>query len=65
MCFFCLGEITDFISFYTLPSTVMHHQTHKTLKAAYAFYNVALKTNLEQLMQVCVLVAVGHWEAAF
>ena len=49
---FCSGVITDFISFYTLPSTVMHHPTHKTLKAAYAYYNVALNTPLEQLMQV-------------
>jgi len=51
------GEITDFISFYTLPSTVVHHQTHKTLKAAYAFYNVALKTPLEQLMQDALILA--------
>jgi len=51
------GEITDFISFYTLPSTVMHHTTHKTLKAAYAFYNIALKTPMEQLMQDALILA--------
>lgn len=51
------GVITDFISFYTLPSTVMHHPTHKTLKAAYAYYNVALNTPLEQLMQDALILA--------
>jgi len=51
------GEITDFISFYTLPSTVMHHPTHKTLKAAYAFYNVPMKTPIEQLMQDALILA--------
>lgn len=51
------GEITDFVSFYTLPSTVMHHPTHKTLKAAYAFYNIALKTPMEQLMQDALILA--------
>lgn len=51
------GEITDFISFYTLPSTVMHHPSHKTIKAAYAFYNVALKTPMESLMQDALIMA--------
>ncbi|XP_060533019.1 glycylpeptide N-tetradecanoyltransferase [Cylas formicarius] len=34
------GRITDFVSYYTLPSSVMHHPVHKSLKAAYSFYNV-------------------------
>jgi len=45
------GEITDFVSYYTLPSTVMHHPVHKTLKAAYSFYNVSSKTPWVDLMQ--------------
>ena len=32
--------IVAFCSFYTLPSTVMHHPTHKSVKAAYSYYNV-------------------------
>lgn len=35
------GQITDMASFYTLPSTVMQHHTHKCIKAAFSFYNVA------------------------
>ncbi|ORZ20164.1 glycylpeptide N-tetradecanoyltransferase 2 [Lobosporangium transversale] len=31
-------EITDFFSFYSLPSTVINHTTHSTLNAAYCFY---------------------------
>ncbi|XP_049844799.1 glycylpeptide N-tetradecanoyltransferase 2-like [Schistocerca gregaria] len=44
------NKITDFVSFYTLPSTVMHHPLHKTLKAAYSFYNVSTKTPWVELM---------------
>ena len=36
--------ITDMVSFYTLPSTVMSHPTHNKLKAAYSFYNVSTVT---------------------
>ncbi|KAI1283715.1 Glycylpeptide N-tetradecanoyltransferase 2 [Halotydeus destructor] len=35
------GDIKGFTSYYTLPSTVMHHSTYKNIKAAYSFYNVA------------------------
>jgi len=51
------GEITDFVSFYTLPSTVMHHPVHKTLKAAYAFYNVSTRTPWIELMQDALIAA--------
>ncbi|XP_032823135.1 glycylpeptide N-tetradecanoyltransferase 2 isoform X1 [Petromyzon marinus] len=50
-------EITDFLSFYTLPSTVMHHAVHKTLKAAYSFYNVHTKTPLLELMNDALVLA--------
>ncbi|CAH3134442.1 unnamed protein product, partial [Porites lobata] len=51
------GKVTDMISFYTLPSTVMHHPTHKQLKAAYSFYNVSEKTPLVDLMQDALILA--------
>lgn len=51
------GTITDFVSFYTLPSTVMHHPQHKTLKAAYSFYNVSTRTPWIDLMQDALIVA--------
>ncbi|XP_026282999.1 glycylpeptide N-tetradecanoyltransferase 1 [Frankliniella occidentalis] len=50
-------ELTDFVSFYTLPSTVMHHPVHKTLKAAYSFYNVSNKTGWIDLMNDALIAA--------
>ncbi|KAK6470336.1 glycylpeptide N-tetradecanoyltransferase 1-like [Huso huso] len=44
------GSITDFLSFYTLPSSIMNHPVHKSLKAAYSFYNVHTTTSLLELM---------------
>ncbi|XP_063984603.1 glycylpeptide N-tetradecanoyltransferase 1 isoform X1 [Diachasmimorpha longicaudata] len=51
------GKITDLVSYYTLPSSVMHHQTHKTLKAAYSFYNVSTKTPWIELMTDALISA--------
>ncbi|XP_037076562.1 glycylpeptide N-tetradecanoyltransferase 1-like [Pollicipes pollicipes] len=51
------GEITDFVSFYSLPSTIMHHATHKQLMAAYSFYNVGGSTPLLQLMRDALITA--------
>ncbi|KAL0903989.1 hypothetical protein M5K25_026057 [Dendrobium thyrsiflorum] len=50
-------EITDFCSFYTLPSLVLNNATHSNLKAAYSFYNVATKTPLLQLMNDALIAA--------
>ena len=35
----------------------MHHPVHKTLKAAYAFYNVGTRTPWIELMQDALVVA--------
>eukprot|EP00112_Aurelia_sp_Birch-Aquarium-sp1_P014249 Seg3063.2 transcript_id=Seg3063.2/GoldUCD/mRNA.D3Y31 product="Glycylpeptide N-tetradecanoyltransferase 2" protein_id=Seg3063.2/GoldUCD/D3Y31 len=51
------GELTDMISFYTLPSTVMHHPTYNLLKAAYSFYNVSAKTPALDLMNDALIIA--------
>ncbi|MCL4133455.1 UNVERIFIED_CONTAM: hypothetical protein GTU68_002425 [Idotea baltica] len=51
------GKITDFVSFYTLPSTVMHHPTYKSLKAAYSFYNVSTSTPWKSLMRDALIAA--------
>ena len=45
------------LSFYTLPSTVMHHPQYKQLKAAYSFYNVSNKVPLVDLMQDALVLA--------
>jgi glycylpeptide N-tetradecanoyltransferase len=34
------SEITDFISFYSLPSSVLKHAEHKILNVAYSYYTV-------------------------
>ncbi|KAI0636740.1 N-myristoyl transferase [Trametes polyzona] len=31
-------KVTDFVSFYSLPSTIMNHEKHNLLNAAYLFY---------------------------
>lgn len=50
-------EITDFISFYTLPSSVLNNNQYDTLKAAYSFYNVSTKTPLNDLMTDALILA--------
>ncbi|KAK8956052.1 Glycylpeptide N-tetradecanoyltransferase 1 [Platanthera guangdongensis] len=50
-------EITDFCSFYTLPSSILNNSNHSTLKAAYSFYNISTKTPLQQLMNDALIVA--------
>ncbi|KAG9441595.1 hypothetical protein H6P81_017449 [Aristolochia fimbriata] len=50
-------EITDFCSFYTLPSTILGHQSYTLLKAAYSYYNVSTRTPLLQLMNDALIVA--------
>lgn len=44
------GAITDFASFYTLPSSILGHPQHSVLKAAYMYYTVPGATQLQQLM---------------
>lgn len=51
------GIITDMVSYYALPSTVMHHPVHKIIKAAYSFYNVSTKTPWCDLMNDALISA--------
>ncbi|KAG0303746.1 glycylpeptide N-tetradecanoyltransferase [Dissophora globulifera] len=44
-------EITDFFSFYSLPSTVINSPTHETLNAAYSYY-YAVQTPSEELSKI-------------
>mmetsp|Transcript_14531 Transcript_14531/g.12337 ORF Transcript_14531/g.12337 Transcript_14531/m.12337 type:complete len:313 (+) Transcript_14531:467-1405(+) len=50
-------EITDLISFYCLPSSVLQHEKHKVLRAAYAYYNIATSVSIEQLMNDALILA--------
>lgn len=51
------GKVTDFLSFYTLPSTIMNHPVHRSLKAAYSFYNVHTTTPILDLMYDALILA--------
>ncbi|KAG0336242.1 Glycylpeptide N-tetradecanoyltransferase 2 [Podila humilis] len=44
-------NVTDFFSFYSLPSTVINNPTHSTLNAAYSFY-YAVQTDDETLNKI-------------
>ncbi|CAI5717048.1 unnamed protein product [Peronospora destructor] len=50
-------KITDFTSFYHLPSTVIGHDKHSKLNAAYSFYNVATSVPLTELMNDMLIMA--------
>ena len=43
------GEVTDFVSFYTLNSTIIDHVDYNCLHAAYAFYNFTTSNDPERL----------------
>jgi glycylpeptide N-tetradecanoyltransferase len=51
------GEVTDLISFYSLPSSVLNHEIHKTLFAAYSFYNVATSISYKELIKNALVLA--------
>jgi len=51
------GKITDFVSYYTLPSTIIGNPQYKTLKAAYSYYNVANSISLHDLMTDALIKA--------
>eukprot|EP00903_Cladosiphon_okamuranus_P011709 g11012.t1 len=51
------GKVTDMCSFYHLPSTVIGHAKHRTLNAAYSFYNVATTVTMTELMRDSLVLA--------
>jgi glycylpeptide N-tetradecanoyltransferase len=50
-------QITDFGSFYNLPSSIIGHAKYKILNAAYLFYYFANKTPLKQLITDLLIAA--------
>ena len=50
-------EVTDFVSFYTLPSTVIGNNEYDELKAAYMFYMVPGKHCVEELTRQALILA--------
>lgn len=50
-------QVTDFCSFYSLPSTLLKNELHNELRAAYHFYSVATTVTYEQLISEALLLA--------
>mmetsp|Transcript_16098 Transcript_16098/g.34830 ORF Transcript_16098/g.34830 Transcript_16098/m.34830 type:complete len:429 (-) Transcript_16098:795-2081(-) len=51
------GAITDLVSFYTLPSSILGHPEHNELRAAYMYYTVPNATPLKQLVNDAMILA--------
>ena len=46
------GEVTDFISFYALNSSVLNNPDHSKIYAAYAYYNYVQGNDTERFLQL-------------
>lgn len=51
------GKITDFCSFYHLPSSIIGNDKHQKMNAVYSFYNVATSMSLPELMEMSLMKA--------
>eukprot|EP00933_Yihiella_yeosuensis_P046622 TRINITY_DN421_c4_g1_i1.p1 TRINITY_DN421_c4_g1~~TRINITY_DN421_c4_g1_i1.p1 ORF type:complete len:478 (+),score=112.21 TRINITY_DN421_c4_g1_i1:133-1566(+) len=51
------GVVTDVCSFYSLPSSILGHEKHTSLKAAYSYWNVATTVPLHDLMADALILA--------
>ena len=51
------NQITDFISFYSLPSSILRHETHKILNVAYSYYFVPGTHSMTDLMADALVLA--------
>ena len=50
-------EITDFFSFYNLPSSVLKHEEHKILNVAYSYYNFSKSGKYKELTWNALILA--------
>jgi len=51
------GQVMDVCSFYSLPSSILGHDKHNILKAAYSYWNVATTVPLQELMNDALILA--------
>jgi len=51
------GKVTDFISFYELPSTIMNHPKYNGMRAAYSYYNIVQTVKWEEIMYDALILA--------
>ena len=49
--------VTDFYSFYALPSSILQHLDYDTLRVAYSWYNVSTTDRLDQGMKDLLVLA--------
>lgn len=52
-----VNEVTDFYSFYCLPSNILQHMDYDMLKVAYSWYNVSTTGRLEQGVKDLLVIA--------
>ena len=50
-------KVTDFISFYNLPSTILKNEKYKKLMAAYSFFNINTSCSFKDLMKCALILA--------
>ena len=55
-----LGVVTDFFSFYSLPSSVLRNSKHNKLRAAYAYYVVPMAHSLMDIFKDMLILAKSH-----
>lgn len=51
------NKISDFFSFYNLPSSVLNHDKYKQIKAAYSYYFVNTTMDLRDLYMIALITA--------
>jgi len=51
------GDVTDFVSFYSLPSSILNNPKHDSLQAAYSYWNVATTVSFQDLMHDALILA--------
>lgn len=51
------GEITDFFSFYSLPSSILRNPTYNILNVAYSYYYFNSKYSVTELTKDALILA--------
>jgi glycylpeptide N-tetradecanoyltransferase len=51
------GKVTDFVSFYSLPSSCLKSEKHSKLMAAYSYYTVANSVSITALTEDALILA--------
>jgi len=51
------GKITDFFSFYSLPSSCFTHPAHDKINACFSYYNVATSMSIKELLHNAIIMA--------